>query len=138
MSRDTSYKGKIRAKMSGCSKSWCTFETLAVGMTFMKIFSLSESVSQYLQEKQLDFVQATRLTSTLIQSVAAINIDEALDEAKSLALKCNEVLERLDSSDTFVNRYGSVNVRVSTEPDLRRVPVVPRRPGEIARELSLY
>jgi len=72
------------------------------------------------------------MTSSLIASVAAIEVDSAYAEAKALGLSCNDVFEELNSSDTFVESFGELDKKVSTEAVPRRVPVVPRKSGEVA------
>lgn len=96
--------GTARAKIRGELRHWCRFETLAVGMLFHHIFSASGPVSDYLQGKQLDHVQAARMTASLIPSIEAIHVDQVLSEAKILAEKCNEKLDLLNASPEFTDQ----------------------------------
>ena len=78
-------------------------------MLFKKTFSATETVSQYLQDSQLDFAQATRLILTMIPEVAAISpisVGENFVEAKALAISCNKVLAELNSCDDFTKKHG--------------------------------
>jgi len=139
ISKDTKSTGEARSKAKGILSSWCSFETLAVGMLFKKIFNCTESVSQYLQDKQLDFVQASRLISTLVPDVATISVEKVSEEAESLAKSCNDILENINSSDEFLEKYGEIDAEVSAQPPQRRIPVPPRRPGELAGDtLKLF
>lgn len=136
ISNDTTLLGATRSTVNGDLKKWCTFETLAVGMLFQKIFALSGPVSDYLQNTQLDHVQAARLTSHLIPSVSAIDVDVVLDDAKSLAEKCNATLDSLSSRHEYIEQFGEIEARLQTEHPSKRVSVVPQRLGEGSSKFS--
>lgn len=137
ISNDTDVPAASRSKVRGELTKWCSFETLAVGMLFHKIFSLSGPVSDYLQGAQLDHVQAARLTSQLVPSVAFIDVDNVLEEAKILAEKCNAKVESLNARTDFSEKFGEIDAVIQTEVPRKRVSVVPQRLGEKSRKLSI-
>ena len=134
----TNLIGSVRAKLLGLLKKWCSFETVAVGVLFQKIFALSGPVSDYLQGTQLDHVQAARLTANLIPSMAAIDVEVVLEEAKILAEKCNAKLDEVCESSQFKDAYGEIFSRTETECPRRRIPLVTRRSGEKASKLTKH
>jgi hypothetical protein len=72
---------KARAKAEGDLGKWCQLETVVLGVFFRHVFSLAEPVSVYLQSKQMDHVQASRLASDLISNLSKLNLDSIIEEA---------------------------------------------------------
>ncbi|KAK3917568.1 Zinc finger MYM-type protein 1 [Frankliniella fusca] len=130
ISRDKDLPAKSRAKALGDLSKWCTFETIAVGMLFNKIFQMTGPVSDYLQTPQLDHIQAARLTSQLIPDVSGICIDQVLNSAKELADHSNAKLDELNLTKDFTDEFGEIESRVASEATRRRISTVPRRLGE--------
>lgn len=127
IANNTDLPPKTRAKAEGD----------LLGVFFRHIFSLAEPVSVYLQSKEMDHVQASRLASDLISNMSKLNVDSIIEEAKYVASSVNAVLDTLDGRSDVTNHIGLTKSRLEIEcPAARRVPVRPQRLGERASKFN--
>ena len=54
----TEFNSKVRDEASGILNKFMQFKTITTSMTFLQIFKISTLLSDYLQTKNLDYVQA--------------------------------------------------------------------------------
>nr|XP_047127725.1 uncharacterized protein LOC124808594 [Hydra vulgaris] len=98
------FKAEIRQKAKYFIDSLTKYETILTAKLFLKIFEITTPISNYLQEKGLDFIKAYNMISCAIQSLKEISrnfcvINEVSDEFVNYAnnnldeMECDVMLE---------------------------------------------
>jgi len=66
------FNSKIRKDSRGLMKKFCSYETVLVAMMFLQIFKITTPLSDYLQTKNLDYIQAWCHVSSAHKSLQSV------------------------------------------------------------------
>jgi hypothetical protein len=96
---DRKFTSAIRQEAQSYISALCKFETVLTAFIFKGIFSHSTPLSNYLQTKGLDLMQAKVLVDTTAESLKKTSrtFDQTVDNAREFAVNSNETLSKLDN-----------------------------------------
>ena len=120
---------KTRTDAEGLLIKFTHFETILVAMLFLQIFKITTPLSDYLQTKNLDFVQAWRLieTSHLKLKELCDKFDETLQAARTFVSVMTRNLDESAERDESLE-----SICIESELKEKRQKKVKKLPGEVA------
>lgn len=118
----------VRVKARNFKESLLKFETILLAQTFLRIFSITELVSRYLQTSGLDLLKGYQLVSS------------AYDQLKSIQRGMDAIKAETDSfvkwaSNEFEKRGAEVELQLHLPT--RRIRHVKKLPGEMSSDAPI-
>ena len=102
VSKSEDFKSTVRSKAKSLYNSLCSFETILAAFTFIRIFDITTPVSKYLQDSNIDILQAWRMTEDATKRIEEISNDFPIIHKTAIKFIEN-VNEKLSAEQIFIS-----------------------------------
>lgn len=111
-------------------KKFCSYETVLVAMTFLQIFKITTPLSDYLQTKNLDYVQAWRHVSSPHKSPQSIR-NNFCDITKATKTFVDFAVKKLNEKELH-------DIEIEEKLPKKRKHIVKRMDGELTGDEEVH
>lgn len=125
ISNSPDFNSKIRSEAEGLLNKFVSFDTILIAMMFLQIFKITTPLSDYLQTKNLDFVQAFRLIETTLLKLKELRekFDETLKAAETfVAIMTNNLDNRSETDDSLENIVIETKLKEKRKRKRKKLP----------------
>ncbi|XP_025405010.1 uncharacterized protein LOC112679433 [Sipha flava] len=120
------FNSKIRNDSLSLMKKFCSYETVLVAMMFLQIFKITTPLSDYLQTKHLDYIQAWRHVSSAHKSLQSVR-NRFCDITKAAKTFVDFVVKKIDEKELR-------DIEIEENLPKKRKRTVKRMDGELTRD----
>uniref|UniRef100_A0A2S2QRP4 Zinc finger MYM-type protein 1 n=1 Tax=Sipha flava TaxID=143950 RepID=A0A2S2QRP4_9HEMI len=121
------FNSKIRNDSLSLMKKFCSYETVLVAMMFLQIFKIITPLSDYLQTKHLDYIQAWRHVSSAHKSLQSVR-NRFCDITKAAKTFVDFVVKKIDEKELLRD------IEIEENLPKKRKRTVKRMDGELTRD----
>ncbi|XP_025196206.1 zinc finger MYM-type protein 1-like [Melanaphis sacchari] len=124
------FNSKIRNDSLSLMKKFCSYETVLVTMMFLQIFKITTPLSDYLQTKNLDYIQAWRHVSSAHKSLQSVR-NRFCDIIKAAKTFVDFAIKKIDEKELH-------DIEIEEKLSKKRKRTVKRMDGELTRDEEVY
>ncbi|XP_054259308.1 uncharacterized protein LOC128984050 [Macrosteles quadrilineatus] len=125
ISTSQDFNSKVRSDSDALLKKLLSFECILVAMLFLQVFKVTTPLSDYLQTKDLDFVQAWRFIENSHRKLTDLRekFPDTVKAANNFVAKMNENLEEREKEDeSLSNIYIETSLKETRRRKLKKLP----------------
>lgn len=130
ISMSNQFNSKIRNDSLSLMKKFCFYETVLVAMTFLQIFKITTPLSDHLQTKNLDYVQAWRHVSSAHKSLQSVR-NSFYDVTKAAKTFVDFAVKKIDKKEFY-------DIEIEEKLPKKRKRIVKPMDGELTRDEEVH